>query len=280
MFYSFFAHTASKIKMDFICPVCKAPLIRQAKNYLCKNGHNFDIAKSGYVNLLLGSSPKNHGDNKLMAAARRDFLNKGYYASLKNILCETAARYIKEGGVLLDCGCGEGYYTAALHAHLPGSRLFGFDISKDALAIAAKRNQEIGFAVASSFAIPFADESVDMLFEIFSPYCGGEFRRVLKKNGVMLMVFPLENHLWELKCAVYDTPYKNEVAETQLDGFELLEKIEVKNRITIENSTGISNLFKMTPYYYKTGKKEQARAEKLESLQVQTEFGILVYQKK
>ena len=61
------------------CPVCAGALEKRAGAYLCPKNHSFDIAKSGYVNLLLNSSQGHHGDDKLMVRARRDFLDKGYY---------------------------------------------------------------------------------------------------------------------------------------------------------------------------------------------------------
>lgn len=265
--------------MSFICPVCHSPVLKSEKNYICQNGHNFDIAKSGYVNLLLRSSPKNHGDNKLMATSRRDFLSRGFYEPLKDTLCETVKNFSKSGDTVLDCGCGEGYYTSAVSERLRDANVFGTDISKDELSIASGRDKLTAYAVASSFDLPFENESVDILLEIFSPYCKDEFYRVLKKDGIMIMAYPLENHLWELKCAIYDTPYKNEVADGQLDGFQLIKSLEVKNQLNLTEQNDIKNLFMMTPYYYKTSKDDQKKIEKLNSLTVQAEFGISVYKK-
>ena len=95
-----------KNSIGFICPVCKKPLVKNEKSYICENGHNFDIAKSGYVNLLTGSSRKNHGDNRLMTDSRREFLSKGYYEPLRRALCDTVQKYAAQKGNVLDCGCG------------------------------------------------------------------------------------------------------------------------------------------------------------------------------
>lgn len=265
--------------MSFICPVCRSPVLKKEKNYVCKNGHNFDIAKSGYVNLLLGSSPKNHGDNKLMAAARHDFLAEGFYEPLKNSLRKTVSKFAHNGDIILDCGCGEGYYTSAVSKCVNKSAVFGTDISKDELSIAAKRDKLTSYAVASSFSLPFDNESINILLEIFSPYCGNEFRRVLKNGGIMIMAYPLENHLWELKKAVYDTPYKNETDDAVPNGFKLIENSEVKFLLNLQSQNDIKNLFAMTPYYYKTSKRDQQKLEKLDLLEVQAEFGISVYKK-
>ena len=98
--------------------------------------------------------------------------------------------------------------------------------------------------MASSFSLPFADSSIDILLEIFLPYCGAEFKRVLKKDAAFIMVIPLENHLWELKCAAYDTPYKNEVSDTYLDGFDFTDRIDVKYKFDLNSGEDISSLLK------------------------------------
>ena len=98
-----------------ICPVCGGNLEKHDRSYVCMKRHSFDMAKSGYVNLLLSKHTGKtvHGDNKLMVNARREFLEKGYYSPLKDSLCEKAAEYFR-GSVILDAGCGEGYYTTAI----------------------------------------------------------------------------------------------------------------------------------------------------------------------
>lgn len=268
--------------VGFCCPVCGAALKNTEKACICPNGHNFDKAKTGYVHLLTHfSGHKTHGDNKDMVRARRAFLETGAYAPLKNAIAETAKKYAVSNGTVLDSGCGEGYYTAAFAEALGRKmQVLGFDISKEAVNFAAKRCHAAQFAVASAFRIPMADESVDLLFEIFSPYSETEFLRVLKSGGYLLEVIPGARHLYDLKTAVYDSPYENEVAAFTRTGYTLLESIHLQNTITLHSADDIQNLFLMTPYYYKTGKAEQARLRDLHTLTTETEFYILVYQKK
>ena len=45
------------------CPVCAGALEKRAGASRCPKNHSFDIAKSGYVNLLLNSSQGHHGDD-------------------------------------------------------------------------------------------------------------------------------------------------------------------------------------------------------------------------
>ena len=240
-----------------ICPVCGENLSKTEKSYTCTNRHSFDISKSGYVNLLLSKHVGKtvHGDNKLMVQARRNFLEK------------------------VDAGCGEGYYTSAVAKALPEARIYGIDISKTAADSAAKRKDGVTYAAASVFHIPVAENSCDMLITLFAPYCGEEFLRILKYDGVMIMAIPSEYHLWELKQAVYDTPYKNEVKPYALDGFELEENKRISYKITLDSPEDIRSLFSMTPYYYRTGAEQKARLEALQTLETQVDFELLVYRK-
>lgn len=262
----------------FICPVCREKLIVSGKSYVCPKNHVFDIAKSGYVNLLTAKNGAVHGDNKFMLHARRDFLEKGYYKSLCNAVCRTVAEYAEINSILLDAGCGEGYYTSAVKSGIR-VEMYGIDISKDAVEMASKRKSGVNFAVASVFNIPVQSESCDILLTMFAPYCKDEYARVLKNDGYMIMVIPSENHLWELKKAVYDKPYKNSVKPYELDGFRHISTEKVHFNMRIDNSADIQSLFSMTPYYYKTGKSEQERLNALEILETQADFEVLVYQK-
>ena len=269
--------------MIFICPSCGAPLSEEPNRWFCPKGHSFDKARSGYVNLLLPGDKHARlpGDNKLMVAARQAFLNRGYYRPLADALCGAAVQYLPRGGRLLDVGCGEGYYTSLMGEALSQAgkeaEVYGVDISKFALDKAARRRKEIRFAAASVFHLPAADGSCQLLTEVFAPYCGEEFRRVLCPGGIMLLAIPGRRHLWELKQAVYDRPYENEVRDYPLEGFRFLSSTPVAGQITLRSSGEIMSLFQMTPYYYKTSREGQQRAAALTTLTTRMEFEVLAY---
>ena len=266
----------------FICPICGEKLQLHDNTYSCQKNHCFDKAKSGYVNLLQSKHVGKavHGDNKLMVQARRNFLDKGYYSPLCTALCEAVAKYFN-GEILLDAGCGEGYYTSAIidkfYQSKIDAKIAGIDISKAAVEYSAKRCKGAEFAVASVFHIPAADASCDMLVTLFAPYCGEEYSRVLKKGGIMIMAIPSEDHLWELKQAIYDTPYKNEVKPYELEGFEFLGSQRITYTIDLASQEDINALFSMTPYYYRTGREQQERLSKLDSLSTKADFELLIY---
>lgn len=266
--------------IDFICPVCKNKLSDLGNLYKCENGHCFDKSKFGYVNLLQSqkSSAKRHGDDRLMVRARRDFLTKGYYGFLLDAVCGICEKYLPENADILDAGCGECYYSSGIKQKY-AFEFAGVDISKDALEFASKRKSGIKTAVASLFDLPFADGSFDGLLNIFSPEADGEFHRVLKKGGIMIRVIPLERHLYDLKAVIYDNPYENEIPDTAVEGFTMIKSVQHKARIWLKNNEDIQNLFKMTPYYYKTGKDDQEKITGLESFETQAEFEIRIYKK-
>ena len=182
-----------------------------------------------------------------------------------------------------DVGCGEGWYTDKVFCHLREMghivQMEGIDISKDALSVAAKRNPYIATAVASITSLPIKSESCDILLNLFAPHDVSEFARVLKKGGLWIKAIPLERHLFGLKSAIYDTPYENKVSIGDYEGFECVEQREIRETLLLTGED-ISNLFRMTPYYYKTGACDQQKIEGLESLETDIEFAVLCYKKK
>ncbi len=256
----------------FCCPVCKDTLFIRPDGLRCFRGHHFDKAKQGYVNLLRSNSSGGHGDDKLMVAARSHFLNKDFYAPLR----DAVTALVGEGHTVLDAGCGEGYYTAGMAEK---NAVCGVDISKEALKVAARRVPQAQFAVASVSALPLADAGVDTVINIFAPDTNAEYLRVLQTGGRLITVQPCEEHLWELKAAVYDTPYKNPAPKTQRDGFRVVEQQTVDYTMTLDTAADIAALFQMTPYYYKTSRADQQKLASLTTLTTRVEFLITVYEK-
>ena len=269
----------------FRCPVCGSPLVREDRTYRCGKGHSYDIAKEGYTYLLPPNQKHSAapGDDKGMAAARREFLSKGYYAPLLHTLCGEILARSGDCPAILDTGCGEGYYTAGVYQALCATgkspRMAGTDISKAILRYAAKREKAVEFAVASSYHLPLADESVDILLNCFSPLALEEFRRVLRPGGAFLYVVPAADHLWELKQVLYDNPYPNEEKETPYEGFSYQAIVPVEDTVTLENQADIHNLFQMTPYYWKTPKAGAERLAALDTLTTRISFRVHIFRK-
>ena len=241
------------------CPVCGGALMPLGTSLRCPQGHSYDMAKEGYVNLL--AIQRRHaadpGDGKAMVRARRAFLQAGYYAPFQKALAELCLEYAPECGEthLLDAGCGEGSYDRVVYdAFAAQGRpcvLAGFDLSKDAIRLAAKLLPEAAFAVGGSFSAPVRDGWADVLLNIFSPFAGQEFCRVLRSGGVLLYAVPTARHLYGLKEVLYDEPYENAEQQTEYSGFTLIGERTVTDTITVEGDQ-IRNLFAMTPYFWKT----------------------------
>ena len=258
-----------------ICPVCRKPLLRLDRSYICEGNHSFDLAKEGYVNLLrTNRAGDKMGDDKLSARCRRDFLNKGYYAPLKEALQKIFAD--KQGSVLDIC-CGEGYYTSALGEN-PNLQVYGFDLAKEMVRLAAKRGGATCF-VANMAAIPVADNSFDYSIHLFAPFQEAEFLRILKPGGKLYTVIPGSEHLWGLKQTLYDTPYRNDEQLPETAVLRLISTQKVSAKITLASAEDIDAVFRMTPYYFHTSQKDRDKLSGLTQLETSIEFIIAEYEK-
>lgn len=266
------------------CPICGADLSREEGRYVCPNGHSYDRAREGYVHLLPANRKhaKEPGDDKGMVAARNRFLSKDYYAPLRQALCGLALERVDPEGAVLDSGCGEGYYTQGVFQALTGAgksvRLAGIDLSKPSVRLAARRLPEGEFAVASVYHLPVGTERIDLLLNCFSPLALEEFKRVLRPGGAFLYVVPGADHLWELKQVLYDTPYRNKEEDIPYEGFSYETVVPVRYKMTVEGEA-LSDLFQMTPYYWKTPKEGAARLAALDGLEITADFRIHVFRR-
>lgn len=262
-------------KSVLICPVCREALQLSDKAAVCPNGHSFDRAKEGYVNLLRTSRRGDRmGDDKLSARSRRDFLNKGYYALLRHALQDLFAQ---QSGTVLDICCGEGYYTAALGDN-PLLHVYGFDLSKEMVRLAAKRGGATYF-VANMAAIPVADGSMDAAVHLFAPFHEAEFFRVLREGGRLYTVVPGARHLYGLKTLLYERPYVNDEQLPRTEGLRLCRTEKIRGCITLDTNEDIRAVFRMTPYFYHTSREDSAKLNEADRLETEIEFLIAEYRK-
>lgn len=253
-----------------VCPVCGGALLRTERQYTCPAGHSFDVAKEGYVNLLCTSkSADKMGDSKESAAARHAFLERGYYGCLKEALTPLLH------GNVLDICCGEGYYDS-----VPADgALYGFDLSKTMVRLAAKRKNGGQYFVANLARMPVAEGSIDTALHLFAPFHDRAFARVLAPGGRLYSVTPGAHHLWQIKETVYDQPYSNDEIVPKSPLLEMERQFRVAQEVQIP-APDLQTLFAMTPYYYRTAPTLRQRLDAIEQLPVTLDFLVTVYKKR
>lgn len=267
---------------DLICPLDGKKLHLNERSWRCDNGHSYDVAKQGYVNLLpvQNKRSKDPGDSKAMVQARREYLEQGYYQPLAQALANTVL--MKDEQTVLDAGCGEGYYLRYLiqQAEQNGNdlSLAGLDISKWAVQAAAKRDKRLSWLVASNSSIPLADNSIDTILCVFGFPVEAEFKRVLKPGGRLVMVDPAGDHLKELKAIIYsELKSKNETLPITDPDFGLASEQRVTFPVSLASNQVIKDLLTMTPHLYRSSAEGRERAEALSSLQLTADVWVRVF---
>lgn len=274
----------------FLCPLCGKGLTLIEKTEVCPEGHRFDLAASGYVNLLRPGKMRNRssGDDKGMVASRTKFLSAGYYENNREMLVSLVSEYLPRGGVVVDAGCGEGYYTNELALRIPNSNVLGIDASKHACDAASKGAKRLGvsdrctYAVASLSSQPIASGSVDVIVSLFSPCDYNEFARILKPGGKAVIGSAGRDHLYELKEILYGVGNVRENEpflhgkRAEGSGLTLLKNEELKYKTTVFGKEDIASLFSMTPYYWRTPKSGAEALSQVEELLVRVEVDYTV----
>jgi 23S rRNA (guanine745-N1)-methyltransferase len=264
----------------FICPVCREPLQRETKRWCCPNGHSFDVAREGYVNLLpvQHKNSREPGDAEDSLKARRAFLEAGHYAPLRDaIVAQIAQRSVRTA---LDVGCGEGWYTSAFAN--AADAVIGLDIAKPAIRLAAKRYPGITWVVGSGVLLPVADGAADVVTSVFSQLYPAEVHRVLAPGGRAIVVTPAPDHLWALREGLFEEvrPHAPEKFLVELEPlFTLRERLEVRAPIRLVQG-GIRELILMTPYAWKAKPARRAEVESREGLATDAAFSVMVFERK
>jgi 23S rRNA (guanine745-N1)-methyltransferase len=184
-----------------LCSVrdCHMALVREGRRLLCPRGHSFDVARSGYVNLLQPQErrSKQPGDTAAAVAARRRLHDRGVTGPLLCAIAEILAASARD--TVLDAGCGDGFYLGSL-ARENGFDAHGVDISIPAVNAAARRYPTCEWIVANADRfVPYADRSFSIVLSITARMQASEFRRVLRDDGRLLVALPAPEDLVELR---------------------------------------------------------------------------------
>jgi len=264
---------------NLACPVDGEQLELHGKQLECKSGHVFDIARQGYVNLLLvqHKRSKQPGDSKEMVSARAEFLNSGLYEPVARKLAEIVFRQFADANetCLMDAGCGEGYYLNYIFDYLKDQQgrsslsFIGLDISKPAIVEAAKRNKQISWVVGTNRQPPVEPESVDIVVCVFGFQSFEGFEKVLKTGGKIILVEPGPDHLKELREIIYPEVRKSDPPDLsghEEAGYTMVDRQRLQFRTGAINNEQIHNLLIMTPHFYRATKEGREAAGDVQSL--------------
>lgn len=259
-----------------ICPLCSHILVPNSHGVSCIAQHQFDRAKEGYFNLLPAQykHSREPGDPKLQLRARRTFLQAGFYLPLLTGLQQLLPDSTKS---LLDIGCGEGYFTGAF-ADILGNAMdvYGIDIAKEAVRLAAKQYAG-NYAVASNYALPIADGSMDVVTRIYAPSKDEELVRVLAPEGRVIIVTPGQNHLLGLRQTIYQSIRPHPEPEAPV-GLVEIERQKIAFDISIPVGAMTEALLQMTPFAWRLTREKMDEII-LTGCEDQADFNLCVYQR-
>lgn len=177
------------------CPHCGAALHREEAALRCPQNHAFDVARQGYVNLLGRAAPRN-ADTPEMLDARARFLRSGHFDPIADSLVAAT------GGArrVVEVGAGTGHYLARVLDALPHAAGLATDVSTAAAKRAARAHPRAVSVVADTWAgLPLCDAVADAVLCVFAPRNPSEFTRILRPDGRVVVVVPMEDHLQELR---------------------------------------------------------------------------------
>ena len=264
---------------NLACPIDGECLALEEKQLRCVNGHSFDLARQGYVNLLpvQHKRSKHPGDSKEMVVARQRFLDTGVYAPVADLLSDLLHKAIAtiDQPSCLDAGCGEGYYLAHALNELrakkagDGLNLIGLDISKEAIIGAAKRNKDISWVVGTNRQPPLLPASIDIILCVFGFHSFQGFNKILPLGGKLILVEPGPDHLQELRQVTYAQLNKTEL--TKLDdafaiGFKQVGEQVLRFSTPPLAKETLKDLLLMTPHFFRATQQGREAAAQLDNV--------------
>lgn len=215
----------------FRCPNCFQYLSAiDSLSIGCAKGHRFDVSRQGTLTLLPPRTPKTVGDSREMLDARRDVLDTGLFGPIADAVVEavgiTGLRLSGEPARVADLGCGTGYYAARVADAFPASTFLAADRSPIAVRVATRDlPRATGVVLDLWQPLPLRDDVADVALNVFAPRNPGEFARILRPRGHLIVVVPTARHLRELRAAgaLLEIPEgKAERVVDQFDGMGLL----------------------------------------------------------
>ena len=263
-------------RVILLCTVrnCRQPLERRERQFVCANNHSFDVARSGYVNLLQPQDrkSKNPGDTAAAVGARRKLYERG------DPLVGAIVRAFPVDGPLLDVGCGDGHHLAAFRAAY-GVEACGVDISIPAIELAARSYRDCQWVVANADRfLPFPDASISAITSITARMNAAEFRRVLEPSGSVLLVLPAADDLLELREAALGEAVERDRVERTVASFAphfSLVKREAVRHVTRLDREAMLDV--MSSSYRGLRSREREKLEQLDAMDVTLSRDLLTF---
>jgi len=290
------------------CPNCGDTFCRVEKSLRCRKGHSFDIAKSGYVNMLPPGKGKNAhtGDDRAMMEARVNFLKRGYYNSISDVTADLIAVHAPNSHDSLsvcDMGSGEGWHSCRIAERIGGQSekhtlLCGVDASRYGAERASKLARSMNlmpkdgvgayhrgqggayFFPANLFHTPFADGVFSAAVSMFAPVAWEEAARILGDDGVLIVVSSGREHLLELRQLIYSDVRFSEDEISLSEFFDFAERRNLRYVASLSEKEAIAELFTMTPFYYKTTEAGKERLLSRDTLDVTVDVNYTIYKKR
>jgi len=244
------------------------------------------MAKEGYLNLLpvQHKKSKEPGDSRAMMRSRRNFLEAEFYLPMAKAIAAIINQHRTETSPMhiLDMGCGEGYYSRQIEAYCDNSEtldLHGIDIAKNAIFAAAKKQANARFIVASNKRLPYADNYFDLLLRVYAPSNDEEIKRILKPEGLLLIVTPGPRHLWQLKQFIYKEVKEHTITVDLPEGFEQIDTQRLSYTIKPDQINRMA-LLQMTPFAWRAKADIQTKIQRANNLEIETDFILTLAIKK
>lgn len=281
--------------VPFTCPLDGLPLAPGDGCLVCSGNHSYDISASGYINLLPVQYKKSRdpGDSKSMVAARRRVLDAGLFDPLADAVCDIVSQTIEASGeqepLLVDAGCGEGFYTGLLAARLHDSlkdhaaKILGVDISKWAVMAAAKRSRDIAWVVASNKRLPLQQGTVTGITSLFGFETWPDWAELQKSGQFVTVVDAGPRHLIELREIIYPTLQVHEPPGHEgavANGYELSSESRIGFEQTVQNAELLIDLLEMTPHGRKSTAEAHDRVSALTSLSLSFDTVIRTFRRR
>lgn len=266
--------------ITLLCTVrdCSRSLERRGGQFVCENNHSFDVARSGYVNLLQPQDRRSRtpGDSPTSIEARRRLHQNG----ITRPLIDATAALVKtvQPETLLDVGCGEGSYLASFEA-VATADLHGTDISATAVDLAARLARRSFFVVANADRfLPYADASFDLLTSITSRINREEFARVIQPGGALLVALPAPTDLLELRAMILGEGVERDRTQRTIDElqphFVLHERRPVSH--TVDGTAEVIADLLASTY---RGQRRSERARPVEPMRVTLAHDLLLFRR-